>query len=101
MRAGDKRALALVVAAWDAANARNVERWRYPLRGGIDAASLEGVALAAIRRLARLALLQVTVTEISASRLRPGAYGRWIGGAAAACYAHVSVKPTLAGRDTV
>lgn len=96
-----RAALAHVVKAWDAANAREIERRGVGLRYGVDISTGGYGDVRDYRTLHVLhghGLIELVATGGSVNRLDRGAYGRWVGGSHDVSYTTFTAKPTALGR---
>mgnify|MGYP005615432919 FL=1 len=94
-------ALAHVTRAWDAANAREHQRWGEGLRGGVSVTTGAHGDVRDVRTLHAihaLGLIELVATRRTDNQLNRGAFGRWIGGSHDVSYTTFTAKPTALGR---
>ncbi len=96
-----RAALAHVVKAWDAANAREIARWGEGLRSGVSVTTGAHGDVRDVRTLHAihaLGLIELAARTQSDNQLNRGAFGRWIGGSHDVSYTTFTAKPTVLGR---
>ncbi len=94
-------ALAHVTREWDAANAREHQRWGEGLRGGVSVTTGAHGDVRDYRTLHALekhGLIELVARRETANKFDRGAYGRWVGGSHDVSYPSFNAKPTALGR---